>query len=61
VEGWAQKLFLHRRKPPSGGAFDTRCFAPFFLQLAHLAAKSFVISSASPQVRKTLRVQVGHA
>jgi hypothetical protein len=47
VEGWAQKLFLHRREPPPGGAFETRCFPPFFGQLAHLAAKSFVISSAS--------------
>ena len=30
VEAWAQKLFLHRRDPPPGGAFETRCFPLFW-------------------------------
>jgi hypothetical protein len=30
VEGRAQKLFLHPTEPPPGGAFETRCFPPFF-------------------------------
>jgi hypothetical protein len=46
VEGWAQKLFLYRREPHPGERLRPDA-SPFFWQLAHLAAKSFVISSAS--------------